>query len=459
MAGEGLPDRGGRMENCVVPVCNGRLTWIVRGENPFMRKKIGLLLAGVGVVTGSLLLFPGCLKDHVTESYQLYEPVYSLKSAVLAGINGDPGTAVSQTGQIYVKGSYIFLNDPNKGIHIYDNSDPSHPVQTAFLNIPGNLNIGIRNNILYADMYADVLSIDITNVHQVKILGMLHGFFTSRQFTSDSNYVITNWVVKDTSVTVVPQGYVLIPNTTYYTYNVPGVYDLAAAFATSTSQSGTGTAGSEAVMTLVGDYMYAIPEEHTVGVVHIADSTNPTLVLSDASGFDLETMFPIQGNLLVGSKEGVFVYSISNPAQPTEVGEFKHGTACDPVIANSSYAYVTLRSGTDCGGAANELDVLDAQDLSNTIQLASYPMTSPTGLCLDGSLLFVCDSTVVKVFDASDPGNLQLLSSAPVNSPADVIAANHVMLVAAPDGLYQFDYTDPRNIMQLSFVGVNHSKS
>lgn len=423
-----------------------------------MRKKIGLLSAGVCMVTGCLLLIPGCLKDHVTENYRLLEPVYSLKSAVLASINGDPGTPVGQTGQIYVKGSYIYLNEPNKGIHIIDNSDPSHPVQTAFLNIPGNLNIGIRNNILYADMFADVLSIDISNVHQAKILGMLHGFFTSRQFTPDTGYVITSWVIRDTTVTVVPKGYTLIPNTFYYTpaNPAPGYYNFAAA-SSSTSQSATGTAGSEAVMTVVGDYLYAIPEEHTVGVVHIADSTNPAIVQTAAGGYDLETMFPVRGNLLVGSKEGVFIYSISNPAQPSEVGEFKHGTACDPVIANSSEAFVTLRSGTYCGGSANELDVLSAQDLSNTNLIASYPMTAPTGLCLDGSLLFVCDSTVVKVFDASDPADLKLLSSVPVNSPADVIAGNHVLLVVASDGLYQFDYTDPGRITELSYLAVKNS--
>lgn len=430
-----------------------------------MRKKISLLRAGVGVVTGCLLSLPGCLKDKVTETYQLFQPVYTPKSTVLAAINGDAGTAISRTGQIYVKGSYVYLNDPNKGIHIFDNSDPAHPVQTAFLNIPGNLNIGIRNNILYADMYSDVLSIDISNVHQAKVLGDLVGFFTNRQFnpTPDTSVVITSWIVKDSTVRVVPQGYAVIPGTGYYTTanTTPSFYDLAAASvpSNSNSQAGTGTEGSEAVMTLVGDYLYAIPEEHTVGVVDISDSTNPRLVMADAFGYDLETIFPVQGNLLVGSKEGVFVYSISYPAQPAQVGEFTHGTACDPVIANATYAFVTLRSGTQCGGAANELDILNAKDLSNAVLVTSYPMTSPTGLCLDGSLLFVCDATVVKVFDASDVENLTLLSSLPVNSPADVIAGNHLLLVVAPDGLYQFDYTDPNHVTQLSHLAINNSKS
>ena len=307
-------------------------------------------------------------------------------------------------------------------------------------------------------MYADVLSIDISNVHQVKVLGMLSGFFTARILVPDTDYVIASWIVKDTTVTVVPQGFALIPNTNYITYatGVPGFYDLAAAASSSTSNgaSGTGTAGSEAVMTLVGDYLYAIPEEHNLGVVHIADSTNPTQVSYELAGRDLETIFPIQGNLLLGSKEGVYVWSISNPAAPAQLGEFTHGTACDPVIANSSYAFVTLRSGTSCGGAANELDILGATDLSNASLLKTYPMTSPSGLCLDGSLLFVCDASVVKVFDASDPDNLQLLSQVGVNNPNDVIAANHVMMVVAADGLYQFDYTDPSHVVALSQLTI-----
>jgi hypothetical protein len=429
-----------------------------------MRKKISLLLAGVCVVTGSLLLFPGCLKDRVTGSYKLYTPVYALKSTVLANINGDPGTAINQTGQIYIKGSYIFLNEVDKGIHIIDNSNPSNPVQTAFLSIPGNLNIGVRNNILYADMYADLLSIDISNIHQAKVLGSLQGFWEARSY-APPNEVIVSWSVKDTSFTVIPNGLTLLPQAGYvgfggYVTN-PGAVNALAEFASASnaSQGSTGMAGSEAVMTLIGDYLYAIPEEHSLGVVQVTDSTQPNLISSNMAGYDLETIFPIQDKLLLGSKEGVFVYSISNPSQPTEVGEFKHGTACDPVIANTNYAYVTLRAGDGCGGSANELDVLGAQDIVNATPIQSYPMTSPTGLCLDGSLLFVCDATVVKVFDASNPDNLQLLSSVPVNNPNDVIAFNHVLLVVAAGGLYQFDYTDPGHVKAISYLPVNNSKS
>lgn len=427
-----------------------------------MRKYIGLLLPALTAVIGGLMVFPGCLKDHINGTYQIATPVYELKSTVLANINGDPATPISLTGQIYVKGSYIYLNDVNKGIHIIDNSDPSHPSPVAFLNIPGNLNIAIRNNVLYADMFGDVLSLDITDAHHARLLGVLRNFFSNRIYGPDSNYVIARWMIKDTTISGSPQQnfFFPIPHTTYYTD--PGLAGLAAAeYSTASSAaggSGTGTAGSTAVMALVGDYLYAIPEEHSLGVVHIADSTNPVCNWFNMAGYDLETLFPIRDKLLLGSKEGVYVYSISNPAQPVKVGEFTHGTACDPVIANSNYAYVTLHSGTYCGGAANELDILDATDLSNATAIKSYPMTSPTGLCLDGSLLFVCDASVVKVFDATDPENLRLLSSPDVSQPSDVLAFNHLLLVVATDGLHEFDYSDPSHVMALSFLPITTLK-
>jgi len=420
-----------------------------------MRKYKALLLTCLIVVTVSLL-YTGCLKDRVrgVESYTIYTPVYALKSTIRAAINGNPSQPVTQTGQIYTKGSYIYLNDVNAGIHIIDNSDPTHPVQIAFLNIPGNENIAIRGNILYADMYEDLLAIDITNPHQVKITGTLWGFFTGRYYGSDSNSIVATWIKKDTSIPVgapQPMGW----------YSSPGGVMVYAAngapvpAASNASSAATGTAGSNAVMTLIGDYLYAIPEEHTLGVVKVTDSTQPTKIQSSAGGYDLETIFPLQNNLLVGSKEGVFIYSIATPGQPVQVSEFEHGTACDPVIANQNFAYVTLHAGTGCGGSANELDVLSAQDLSQATLLKTYPMTSPSGLCLDGSLLFVCDGPGVKVFNAAAPANLQLLSELNVSNSSDVIAANNLLIVVTTSGLYQYDYTDPTHITPLSYLPVN----
>ncbi|HTI93850.1 MAG TPA: hypothetical protein VL727_24825 [Puia sp.] len=414
-------------------------------------RKITALLALCCIGTAVVLFLPGCLKDSATRTYKIYTPNYSLKSSVLAAINGSPAQPLAQPGQLYIKDNFIYINDLNKGIHIIDNSNPSNPVQTAWLNIPGNQNIAIRGHILYADMYADLLAIDISNPGQAKIRGNLWNFFQGRGFVEDSCCVLTSWSTRDTTVplnggpTMYP-----VPGTAYYTMNSNTV-----AAAASSVGSKTGTAGSTAVMTLVGDYLYALPESHSVGVVQVTDSSHPTLTNKIYAGYDLETIFPIQNRLLLGSKEGVYIYSIDNPAEPVQIGQFIHGRACDPVIADESNAYVTLHAGTSCGGSANELDVLNATDLSQATLLKTYPMTHPSGLSKDGNLLFVCDGPVVKVFNTADPANLQPVTTLNVKDAYDLIAANHLLLVAGPDGLYQYDYSDVNHITLLSHLAVS----
>ena len=227
--------------------------------------------------------------------------------------------------------------------------------------------------------------------------------------------------------------------------------------AASAVAAASGVAGSTATMTLIGDYLYAIPEEHSLGVVNVADSTHPTIVTTMEAGFDLETIYPLQNRLLLGSKEGVYVYSIDNAAQPVQLSEWTHGTACDPVIADQGYAYVTLHKGTSCGGNASELDVLNAQDITQASLLKTYPMNSPSGLAKDGSLLFVCDSPTVKVFNATDPGNLEQLTELNVSNAYDVIAAGGLLLVVSTGGLYQYNYSDPNHIVLLSTLAVKSS--
>ena len=416
-------------------------------------RKITALLFLCCVGTAVVLLLSGCFKDSVTRTYKIYTPTYSLKSSVLAAINGSPAQPLAQPGQLYIKDNFIYINDLNKGIHIIDNSNPSHPVKTAYLNIPGNQNIAIRGHILYADMYADLLAIDISNPGQVKIKGKLWGFFPGRGFGQDSCCVLTSWSARDTTVPVKggPAMYA-VPGTVYYTMNSSSLPAAA-----SSVGSATGTAGSTAVMTLVGDYLYGIPDSHSVGVIQVTDSSHPTLTNKIYAGVDLETIFPIQNRLLLGSKEGVYILSIDNPAKPVQLGQFIHGRACDPVIADENNAYVTLRAGTNCGGSANELDVLNAKDLSQATLLKSYPMTHPSGLSKDGNLLFVCDGPVVKVFNTADPANLQLLTTLNVTDAYDLIAVNHLLLVGGPDGLYQYDYSDVNHITLLSHLAVSGS--
>ncbi|HEX9511100.1 MAG TPA: hypothetical protein VF939_11510 [Puia sp.] len=414
-----------------------------------------------------LLLLSGCFKDKVTKTYTIVRPVYTPKTTFLANINGNingnAGQPIGSIGRIYVKDKFIYLSEPEKGIHIIDNSDPAHPQQTAFLNIPGNEEIAIKGNTLYADMYRELLAIDISNPHQIKVTGMTVNVFRDRYngvggYTTinngvgvDSNMIITGYVTKDTTMDTDA------PKAAYPGGGFP-IYLFNAASASNSGVSpGSGVAGSMAKMVLMNNDLYTINDSHSIAILDVTNAPSPGPASTFYAGFDLETIYPFRDKLFLGSKEGVFIYDVSNPATPVQQGIFTHGRACDPVIADNNYAYVTLHAGTSCGGNSNELDVINVQNLQQPSMVAAYPMNKPEGLSKDNNLLFVCDSLAgVKLYDATNPAALQLLTQIPTGQAVatDVIAGNQRLFVIAGGSLYQYDYSDTQNIRLLSTLSV-----
>ena len=157
--------------------------------------------------------------------------------------------------------------------------------------------------------------------------------------------------------------------------------------------------------------------------------------------------------MFIGSTNGMFIYDISNASNPTLQGQFSHVRSCDPVIADDQYAYVTLRSGTQCQGFTNQLEVLNITNLSSPQLVKTYPMTNPHGLSKDGTTLFICDGKDgVKVYNASDVKNLKLIKKIGDMESYDVIAYNNIAIIVAKDGLYQYNYSNVNAIQLLSKI-------
>jgi hypothetical protein len=228
------------------------------------------------------------------------------------------------------------------------------------------------------------------------------------------------------------------------------------AFSTSAPQVGVG--GSMARFTIVNDYLYAVSHSELYSI-SLANPENPQLTATRNMGWNIETIYPFQNKLFIGSRTGMFIYSLSNPAAPTQLSQFNHATSCDPVIADERYAYVTLRSGTTCNGTINQLDVLDISNLSAPVLRKTVPMSNPHGLAKDGNKLFICDGKDgLKLYDASQPTAPQLVKQVPGIETYDVIALQGRAIVVAKDGLYQFDYSNGSNISQISKLSIEKAK-
>lgn len=409
-----------------------------------------LLLKNAGsaaILLISVIFFSGCFKDKVTKTYSITRPVFKEKSEVLADIKSGPSHSLSSPGKIYLYGNYIFLNEMNKGVHVLDNSNPSKLSEVCFIDIPGNIDIAVKGSTLYADMFTDLLTIDISNPLQAKLSKVTPHVFPERQYASgfyvDSNKVIVDWITKDTTVAVVDEQ-------TLWAGCPSCMFASAAGADMSSATKATGVGGSMARFSIVGNYLYTV-NMSSLGVHDISNANNPSFLGSKGIGWNIETVYPFKDKLFIGSSNGMFIYDISNPASPARVSQFSHARACDPVVADDNYAYVTLRAGTFCMGTNNQLDVIKVDNLSSPSLLKTYSMTNPYGLAKDGDLLFICDGKDgLKLYDASDPSAIKMKKQLSGLETYDVIASDKKILLVASDGLYQYKYDEAGNMQLLS---------
>lgn len=93
--------------------------------------------------------------------YSEYEPIYMTRTELESSVKKMGPQEIIQPGKLYIFGDYIFLNEKYKGIHIINNTDPINPQRTGFLKIPGNVDIAVKGNVIYADNAVDMVSVSL----------------------------------------------------------------------------------------------------------------------------------------------------------------------------------------------------------------------------------------------------------------------------------------------------------
>jgi hypothetical protein len=91
-----------------------------------------------------------------------HEPVYMPWEEFRESVRVLPPQDIKKRGKIYVKDNYLYVNEPYKGIHVFDNTNPKKPVAKCFLHIIGNVDLSIKGSFLYADSYVDLLVFALT---------------------------------------------------------------------------------------------------------------------------------------------------------------------------------------------------------------------------------------------------------------------------------------------------------
>ncbi len=416
-----------------------------------------------------LLIFTRCSdKVEVTRRYSYFEPVYTSTAELREAFDILPPQPVKVLGKIYFMNHFLFINEPNEGIHVIDNTDPANPVNVSFINIPGNFDLAGKGNILYADSYIDLLALDISNANDVKEVKRVEDvfpYYNSYGYAADTGAVITGW--EEVEVIEKLEGHEAAAASTWFRYG-GGIIALegfspngcttcnTSGTATNSGSSGqeSGTGGSMARFTVVGQYLYTI-DGTNMQLFDIASLADPKEGKELYVNFNIETIFPYKDKLFIGAQNGMYIYDNTQPENPILLSTYEHITSCDPVVVQDDIAYVTLRDGTACNGFTNQLELVDVSDAAAPRQIATYAMDHPHGLGIDSTTLFICEGDDgLKVFEASDKKNIgdHLVAHFKDIHAYDVIPLDGVLMMIGEDGLYQYDYSNPADIKLLSKI-------
>ena len=210
----------------------------------------------------------------------------------------------------------------------------------------------------------------------------------------------------------------------------------------SSANLSTGKGGSLAKFTIIGNYVYAV-SSHFLYTIDISNPLLPSKVNESPLNYDMETLYPYKNRLFIGSKTGIYIYSIEQPAAPKLIGEAKHGRSCDPVIANDSVSYSTLKGSTFCGSATSGLYVYDVKNLNAPVLKKLIPLNDPIGLGMADSALYVCTANEgLKVYDIKDAYLPQEKLTVAGSVFIDVIPYDNLLICWTATGINLYDITN-----------------
>ncbi|MDR3252128.1 MAG: hypothetical protein LBT35_00965 [Tannerella sp.] len=425
-----------------------------------MNRLLCLLLVG---------LFAACEDDSEFVTVQMNEPVMMSEKAFRGSVKvTGERKAIESCGKICFYNGYLYISEPGEGIHIFDNKNPAKPVNVGFIELLGNADVAIKNDLLYADALIDLLWFDITNPAKPVLKGRLENVFPEATPAVDNNYscdysnvytedgqrkgVLVGWNVKKRK----------IPAGDYYVMEDMSMPASPSFSSEAGAKSSTGVNGSMSRFALYDKYLYAVINYQ----MQIFDLTGdqPKKVSDEGGNYvgDVETIFSYKDNMFLGMPTGMAIYSVKDPTRPERCANITHVLGCDPVVVDNDLAYVTVHSGNFCGQNVDELFIVDVKDVYHPMQLVSFTMKNPKGLGIDSDkqTLFLCDDGLKVYKIGDDPQTLVANRLAHIEGMDgfDLIPYNNVLMMIADDGLYQYDYSNINTLKQLSVIPVKKPK-
>ncbi|MGC2049321.1 MAG: hypothetical protein WA635_12025 [Gallionella sp.] len=291
-----------------------------------------------------------------------------------------------------LSGNLLYLAGHRGGFQIIDVSDAKVPKLVADIQTPGKAwSLDVAGNTLFiADDTAGVLVFDVSDAtHPVQV-----GVFDPDGAAED----------------VVVRG-----DTAYVACFDKGFYVLDISDPAQPRQIGhTPTPGNARGIALKDDFAYVSDWFAGMQVIDVSDKTVPAIVGEyDTSGAAWGIGIKADHAYIGDWWGGFAVLDISNPNKPVQVDRYQSRGKVMQIAAQGKFAYAAM----DNGG----VQIFDVTNPLNPTWMTSVEIDgNPTGLLLDGTMIFVAvgsgkDSGLVTV-DVSDPFQARRLGHIPVKA-------------------------------------------
>ncbi len=385
--------------------------------------------------------------DISVETVAVTVPVIKSKSEFRNSITIGDAQPTNSDGKIYVYTDLLFYIAQNSGIHIFNNQNPASPVNLAFIQLDGVNDISVKNNILYADNYMDLVVFDISDLSNIQLVNteedMLPHYAT---FPNDVLYYQGNLYPASEDEFVA--GYTTVQMTREEVESNVNIYDWSTdvfleLFDGAVLSNEVGVGGSYAKFQIFNNALYTI-SDYSLLTFDITNYNSITQVsetwMNAWFGGELETTFIRKDYMFIGATNGMHIVGLQDEFNPAYTSSFLHATGCDPVVVEETTAYITVRGGNSCGAIEDQVNVIDVSDISSPVEYSTYFLSSPYGLGVKDNVLYVCNDNGINVFNAANPSSLVLENTYNVNSK-DVIPLESHLISVGENVIHQYNYT------------------
>lgn len=122
---------------------------------------------------------PEGMVDGFVPIYQNEEQAYNISVSA--------GKEIVNPGKIFTYQNFLIVTIINEGFHVIDNSNPSSPNNLFFVNIPGNTDIAVKNDVFFANNYNDMISFYLNENGELDIIERLSDAMQNGLAPTESN--------------------------------------------------------------------------------------------------------------------------------------------------------------------------------------------------------------------------------------------------------------------------------